>query len=204
MNNFENTPNKIGIRKQIDKNGKVKHGYKHYDHMPKFYARIIRFIEYNIGKDFNKTYSKFCNKVASTLAGDNQTAIDAFLFEFRFSKYSNGKYITNVEDFWINRKYYYIDEDGKIAKHKSEYARNTKKKHIYNNRRHYVFNLEDVDKRDWKRVLAELQDSENKDKRDRKKEVNERNEHLLAWLEYQKKLRNEKKKSEKVLSQVFD
>ena len=177
--------------------------------MPKFYARIIRFIEYNIGKDFNKTYSKFCNNVASTLAGDNQTAIDAFLFEFRFSKYSNGKYITNVEDFWINRKYYYIDEDGKIAKHKSEYAKDSKKKHIFNNNKHYVYNLEDIDKNDWKRALAELQDSENKIKRERKKEVNERNEHLLAWLEYQKKLRKKKEKtqlfstSSLTLSRVF-
>lgn len=186
MKNYDELPNKISIRKHVNSKGKVIQGDNHYDHLPHVYRAIQRFINSNIGKKFETVYSKFCNEFVYKL-DDIETARKWFLFEFRFSTYSEGKYITNVTGFWKERMYFYIDEDGKIAKHNKTYKRDKK---LYLPTNNEVYNKADYDKNDWKKLLGEIKDRQNKEERERKQSDDYKKSILLDWIEYTRKKKN--------------
>lgn len=88
---------KLPMHKHIDKNGKVIHGYKYYDHGIQIYKDIDIFLDGHIGQEFDFVFSKFCIKFPKTVGRINTRA--AFLSKFS-SKYG----------LWE----YFIDDDGKI------------------------------------------------------------------------------------------
>lgn len=185
-NKLQDLPNKVSMHKQVNKKGKIIVGEKHYDHFPQVWHKVTRFIEHSIGKNFDTVYSKFCNNFIPKL-DDRHKALDCFLFHFRHTSYSDGKYVTNFENTYSARYgiVYYIDENGKIAK-----KDNRRKK----DKKFWVGNVSikkaDYDKNDWKQVLAELKDQSKKIDREQKQQDELRKQYLLEWVEFNRKKNN--------------
>ena len=57
------SPQKTSIRKWEDGKGRTKSGYKYWDHWDReLYISVDRFLKSCIGKNFNKSFHKFCQK----------------------------------------------------------------------------------------------------------------------------------------------
>lgn len=180
-------PSKISMRKHLNSKGEVKHGDK--SHFPSVWRKVIKFIEHNIGKKFETVYSKFCNNFVHKL-DDHDRAIDCFLYHFRHTSYSDGKYVTTFENTYTV-KYgvvYYIDENGKIAKQDNRRKRD-KKIWVSSENRIVTYKKSDFEKNDWKKVLAEIKDQNNKIDREKLQRDELAKQYLLEWLEYNRKMK---------------
>ena len=92
---------KLPMHKRIDKNGKVIHGYKYYDHGIQIYKDIDIFLDGHIGQEFDYVFSKFCLKFPKTVGRINTRAEFLSKFSSRYGKWD-----------------YFIDENGKIQAEK--------------------------------------------------------------------------------------
>jgi hypothetical protein len=186
---IDETPRRISMHQRIDKDGKLARTYDHHDHFPKIYKPIRRWLTQHVGKNFNDTYSEFCNKFVPTLR-NKYKAIDCFLFEFRYSTYSNGTYVTNIPDTYYTRwgNVYYIDENGNIAKRKRSYKKD-KKLYVHTDTV-ATYNKADYKNKDWKQLLGEIKDQVNKYERETFKKEELYKAHLLEWVEFNRKKNN--------------
>lgn len=88
---------KLPMHKHIDKNGKVIHGYKYYDHGIQIYKDIDIFLDGHVGQEFDFVFSKFCLKFPKTVGRINTRAEFLSKFSSRYGAWE-----------------YFIDENGKI------------------------------------------------------------------------------------------
>ena len=73
IEDFETNPQKIKIRWREYKNGKRQERVydKSYYHFSDFYDECRRFIRSHVGKDFDKSFSKFCSRYPKIVNGIN-------------------------------------------------------------------------------------------------------------------------------------
>ena len=92
---------KIGMRWDIDKNGKVTRKWGYYDRHSDFYDSLYKFLYGHIGKNFDETFSKFCKRFPKVVECYNTRA--EFLNHFR-----------NPDTERIYSCDYYVDDNGNI------------------------------------------------------------------------------------------
>ena len=140
---------------------------------------------------YTPVLSKFCNNFVHKLE-DHDRAIDCFLYHFRHTSYSDGNYVTTFENTYTV-KYgvvYYIDENGKIAKQDNRRKRD-KKIWVSGVNGTVTYNKSDFEKNDWKKVLAEIKDQNNKIDREKLQREELAKQYLLEWVEYNRKKNKE-------------
>lgn len=92
---------KIGMRWYLDKNGKATRKERYYDRHSDFYDSLYKFLDGHIGKNFDETFSKFCNRFPKVVEHYNTRA--EFLDHFRNP---NTEKVYSFD--------YYVDDDGNI------------------------------------------------------------------------------------------
>ena len=91
----------IGMRWSIDKNGKAIRKREYYDRHSNFYDSLYKFLYGHVGKNFDETFSKFCQRFPKVVECYNTRA--EFLSRFR-----------NPDTERIYSCDYYIDDNGNI------------------------------------------------------------------------------------------
>ena len=71
----------IGMRWGIDKNGKATRKREYYDRHSNFYDSLYKFLYGHVGKNFDETFSKFCQRFPKVVECYNTRA--EFLSRFR-------------------------------------------------------------------------------------------------------------------------
>ena len=91
----------IGMRWGIDKNGKATRKCEYYDRHSYFYDSLYNFLYGHIGKNFDETFSKFCQRFPKVVECYNTRA--EFLGQFRNP---------DIEQIYSND--FYVDDNGNI------------------------------------------------------------------------------------------
>ena len=92
---------KIGMRWDINKNGKATRKCEYYDRHSYFYDSLYKFLYGHIGKNFDETFSKFCKRYPKVVERYNTRA--EFLDKFR-----------NPETERVYSCDFYVDGNGNI------------------------------------------------------------------------------------------
>lgn len=92
---------KIGMRWDLDKNGKATRKWGYYDRRSDFYDSLYKFLDGHIGKNFDESFSKFCQRFPKVMECYNTRA--EFLKRF---KNPNTEKVRSYD--------YYVDDDGNI------------------------------------------------------------------------------------------
>ena len=91
----------IGMRWGIDKNGKATRKCEYYDRHSDFYDSLYNFLYGHIGKNFNETFSKFCQRFPKVVECYNTRA--EFLARFK-----------NPDTERVYSCNFYVDDNGNI------------------------------------------------------------------------------------------
>lgn len=92
---------KIGMRWDLDKNGKATRKWGYYDRRSDFYDSLYKFLDGHIGKNFDESFSKFCQRFPKVMECYNTRA--EFLNRF---KNPNTEKVRSYD--------YYVDDNGNI------------------------------------------------------------------------------------------
>ncbi len=92
---------RLGMKWDLDKNGKVTIKERHYDRHSDFYDKLYKFLDGHIGKNFDETFSKFCQRFPKVMGRYNTRA--EFLDQFRNPNTEN-----------VSSYDYYVDDNGNI------------------------------------------------------------------------------------------
>lgn len=92
---------RLGIKWDLDKNGKVTLKERHYDRHSDFYDKLYKFLDGHNGKNFDETFSKFCQRFPKIMERYNTRA--EFLDQFRNTHTEN-----------VSSYDYYVDDNGNI------------------------------------------------------------------------------------------
>lgn len=92
---------KIGMKWDLDKNGKATRKWGYYDRRSDFYDSLYKFLDGHIGKNFDESFSKFCQRFPKVMECYNTRA--EFLNRF---KNPNTEKVRSYD--------YYVDDDGNI------------------------------------------------------------------------------------------
>ena len=110
---------RLGMRWDLNKNGKVTIKERHYDRHSDFYDKLYKFLDGHIGKNFDETFSKFCQRFPKVMGRYNTRA--EFLDHFRNP---------NTEKVYSSD--YYVDNNGNIQAGEP-YHRPRKQIKVYHN-----------------------------------------------------------------------
>lgn len=92
---------KIGMKWDLDKKGKATRKWGYYDRRSDFYDSLYKFLDGHIGKNFDESFSKFCQRFPKVMECYNTRA--EFLSRF---KNPNTEKVRSYD--------YYVDDDGNI------------------------------------------------------------------------------------------
>ena len=161
---------KIGMRWGIDKNGKATRKREYYDGHSNFYDSLFTFLYGHIGKNFNETFSKFCQRFPKVMERYNTRA--EFLQRFK-----------NPDTERIYSCDFYVDDNGNIQAGK-QYRRPRKPVKVLHN------DVLDILKRgtpEYVKYRAEEKAHKNKQRRENKKLEEETCSTLLWSIENKRK-----------------
>ena len=161
---------KIGMRWGIDKNGKATRKREYYDGHSNFYDSLYKFLYGHIGKNFDETFSKFCQRFPKVMERYNTRA--EFLQRFK-----------NPDTERIYSCDFYVDDNGNIQSGK-QYHRPRKQVKVFHD------DVLDILKRgtpEYVKHRAEEKDHKNKEEREKKKLNEETISTLLCSIEDKRK-----------------
>lgn len=154
---------KIGMRWGIDKNGKAIRKREYYDGHSNFYDSLYKFLYGHIGKNFDETFSKFCQRFPKVMERYNTRA--EFLQRFK-----------NPDTERIYSCDFYVDDNGNIQAGKQYHRLRKPVKAFYNG----VFDILKRGTPEYVKYKAEEKDRKNKEERENKK-LNEETISTLLW-----------------------
>lgn len=108
---------KIGMKWDLDKNGKATRKWGYYDRRSDFYDSLYKFLDGHIGKNFDESFSKFCQRFPKVMECYNTRA--EFLKRF---KNPNTEKVRSYD--------YYVDNNGNIQSGE-QYHRPRKQVKVY-------------------------------------------------------------------------
>ena len=160
----------IGMRWDIDKNGKATRKREYYDGHSNFYDSLYTFLYGHIGKNFDETFSKFCQRFPKVMERYNTRA--EFLQRFK-----------NPDTERIYSCDFYVDDNGNIQSGK-RYHRPRKQVKVCHD------DVVDILKRrtpEYVKYRAEEKDRKNKEEREKNKLKEETLSTLLWSIEDKRK-----------------
>ena len=154
---------KLGMRWDIDKNGKATRKREYYNGHSNFYDRLFIFLYGHIGKNFDETFSKFCQRFPKVMERYNTRA--EFLQRFK-----------NPDTERIYSCDFYVDDNGNIQSGEQYHRPRKPVKAFYNG----VFGILKEGTPEYVKYRAEEKDRKNKEEREKKK-LNEETISTLLW-----------------------
>ena len=171
---------KIGMRWGIDKNGKATRKREYYDGHSNFYDSLYTFLYGHIGKNFDETFSKFCQRFPKVMERYNTRA--EFLQRFK-----------NPDTERIYSCDFYVDDNGNIQSGK-QYHRPRKQVKIFHDE---VFDILKRRTPEYVKYKAEEKDHKNKEERENKKLKEEKISTLIRSIE-------DKRKADEITKDIID